>query len=364
MKIKTKNRLTLFLLLPLLVLSACQQRTKKNVEMNYQTYTLNNKHGIKAKFCNNGARLMSLLVPDKNGKLTDVVIGFNNPADYDNATEPYFGATIGRYGNRIAKGKFMLERTAYQLTINNGINTLHGGKTGFQYQQWGLEQVNDTTLVCSLVSPDGDNGFPGKLNVKVTYTLTSANELLMDYEATSDKSTIVNLTNHAFFNLNGGGTILNHMLMINANYYTPVDSTLIPNGKLEEVKGTPFDFRISKKIGERIDEANEQLKFGKGYDHNYVLNKSKMMPAATVYGDQSGIVLTIYTQEPGLQFYSGNFMQGKNKLRSGPDTFRTAFALETQHFPDSPNEPGFPSTVLKPGEIYHTRSVYAFSVIK
>jgi len=328
------------------------------------TYDLKNRNGMTARFCENGARLMSLMVPDKNGKMVDVVIGFENPADYDNSTEPYFGATIGRYGNRIARGKFILEGKPLQLTINNGVNTLHGGKTGFQYQTWKLNKINDTTLVCSLNSPDGDNGFPGKLSVEVTYSLTDHNELIMDYKATTDKTTVVNLTNHAFFNLNGQGSILDHILMINANKYTPVDGTLIPTGEVANVKRTPFDFRISEKIGAHINDLNEQLKFGKGYDHNFVLNHSKIMPAAIVYGDKSRIMMSVYTQEPGLQFYSGNFMQGKNRLRTGPDNFRTAFCLETQHFPDSPNQPGFPSTILRPGEVYHTRSIYAFGVNK
>jgi len=308
--------------------------------------------------------LMSLLVPDRNGKLVDVVAGFDDPADYDKATEPYFGATIGRYGNRIASGKFTLDGKPYQLTINNGPNTLHGGKTGFQYQNWNLEKTSDSTLVCSLVSPEGDNGFPGTLSVRVVYTLTSDNSLLMEYEAVTDKPTVVNLTNHAFFNLNGSGSILDHELMFNADEYTPVDSTLIPNGQLAPVKDTPFDFKSSRKIGERIGAANAQLKFGKGYDHNFVLRKSKLVPAAMVYSEASGIIMHIYTTEPGLQFYSGNFMQGKNKLRTGPDEFRTAFCLETQHFPDSPNEAGFPSTVLRPGKTYHSKSIYAFSLDK
>lgn len=326
----------------------------------YSVFTLKNKAGMQAKFCSNGARLMSLLVPDKSGKKVDVVVGFDNPKDYDSATEPYFGATIGRYGNRIAKGRFSLEGNSYQLTINNGANTLHGGKTGFQYQDWTIEQQGDSVLVCSLVSPDGDNGFPGELLVKVVYTLTWDNKLVMDYSAETDKPTVVNLTNHAFFNLNGSGTIASHLLMINADAFTPVDSTLIPTGEIKSVENTPFDFRVAQTIGSRISANNEQLKFGKGYDHNYVLNGTKSMPCAVAKGDVSGIVMDVYTKEPGLQFYSGNFMQSKNKLRSGMDDFRTAFCLETQHFPDSPNQPNFPSTVLKPGAVYHTSSVYAF----
>jgi aldose 1-epimerase len=358
-----KNQLTMIACL-CLGFVACQSGEKLQVRAAYTTFTLRNAHGMQARFCDNGARLMSLLVPAKDGKLVDVVAGFDNPADYDTATEPYFGATIGRYGNRIAKGKFSLNGKDYQLSINNGVNTLHGGKTGFQYQHWTLQQRGDSVLVCTLVSPDGDNGFPGKLSVKVRYTLTADDKLLMAYSASCDRPTVVNLTNHAFFNLNGSGDILKHSLMINADRYTPVDSTLIPTRELAKVEGTPFDFRSAGPIGSRINADNLQLRYGKGYDHNYVLNQSMVMPAAVVSGDQSGIVMRIYTSEPGLQFYSGNFMQGKNKLRTGPDKFRTAFALETQHFPDSPNRPDFPSTVLMPGQLYQSSSVYAFSVQK
>lgn len=353
----------ILLLVTLGILFSCNLNQKKE-KVSYRVYKLKGAGGAFATFCTNGARLMSLKVPDQSGNLVDVVIGFEKPADYDDATEPYFGATIGRYGNRIAKGKFDLDGKSYQLTINNGLNTLHGGKTGFQYQNWSLDLVNDSTLICKLTSASGENGFPGDLCVKVIYTLTYSNTLMMEYEAITNKPTVVNLTNHAFFNLNGSGSILDHTLMINANQYTPVDSTLIPTGAIAPVKGTPFDFRISEKIGSRIDSANEQLRFGKGYDHNYVLNQSKIMPAAVVRGDQSGIVMRVYTTEPGLQFYSGNFMQGKNKLRNGQDDFRTAFCLETQHFPDSPNHANFPSTTLRPGEIYTSKSVYAFSIDK
>jgi aldose 1-epimerase len=306
-------------------------------------------------------------VPNKDGKLVDVVVGFKSINDYEKSTEPYFGATIGRYGNRIAKGKFTLEGKTYSLFTNNGQNTLHGGKKGYQYVVWDATQPSANTLVLHYLSKDGEENFPGNLDVKVTYTLTDNNELKMDYEAKTDKTTIVNLTNHAFFNLNGDGSgeILNHEVQIYADEYTPVDSTLIPTGKIEKVKGTPFDFTKATTIGARINDKNEQLTFGKGYDHNYVLNKTKamgMFHAATVKGDKSGIVMDIYTQEPGLQFYSGNFMQGKNTFKTGAkDDFRTAIALETQHFPDSPNQPAFPSTVLKPGQVYITSSVYKFT---
>ncbi|WP_412468521.1 aldose epimerase family protein [Pedobacter sp. KLB.chiD] len=330
-------------------------------------YTLKNKNGAEAIFTNYGGRLVSLLMPDKTGKIVDVVVGFKSIGDYEKSTEPYFGATIGRFGNRIAKGKFTLEGKTYSLFTNNGQNTLHGGKKGYQYVVWDGSQPNANTLVLHYLSKDGDENFPGNLAIKVTYTLTDDNELKMDYEAKTDQTTVVNLTNHAFFNLNGDGSgeILNHEVKIYADEYTPVDSTLIPTGKIEKVEGTPFDFTKATTIGARINDKNQQLTFGKGYDHNYVLNKTKgmgMFHAATVKGDQSGIIMDIYTQEPGLQFYSGNFMQSKNTFKSGAkDDFRTAIAMETQHFPDSPNQPAFPSTVLKPGQVYKTSSIYKFS---
>ena len=324
--------------------------------------------GIKAAFTNYGGRLVGLWVADKNGKPTDVVVGMNSAAGFKNATEPYFGATIGRVGNRIAKGKFTLEGKQYQVPLNNGKNALHGGVKGFQDVVWDAVKTNENTLVFSYVSPDGEQGFPGNLKVKVTYTIADDNSVKMEYEATTDKTTVVNLTNHAFFNLNGegSGTILNHELQIYANEFTPVDEGLIPNGELKAVKNTPFDFTSKHTIGERIETKDEQLKFGKGYDHNYVLNGTKkngLNHAATISGDKSGIVMDIFTQEPGLQFYSGNFMQSKNIFKSGSkDDFRTAFALETQHFPDAPNQPKFATIVLKPGQKYHTVSYYQFSV--
>ncbi|WP_443946877.1 aldose epimerase family protein [Pedobacter sp. AW1-32] len=330
-------------------------------------YILKNKKGSYAAFTNYGGRLISLVVPDSSGKPIDVVTGFKSVNDYAKATEPYFGATIGRFGNRIAKGKFTLEGKAYTLFTNNGVNTLHGGKKGFQYVVWDASQPDAQTIVLKYLSKDMEEGFPGNLKVKVTYTLTDNDELKMDYEATTDKTTVVNLTNHAFFNLNGdgSGSILKHLVEIYADEFTPVDSSLIPTGKLLKVAGTPFDFTKPETIGARIEDKNQQLVFGKGYDHNYVLNKTKAMGmyhAARVKGDLSGIVMDVYTQEPGLQFYSGNFMQSKNTFKSGAkDDFRTAFAMEAQHFPDSPNQALFPSTVLKPGQVYKTTSVYTFS---
>ncbi len=333
-------------------------------------YVLKNHNGMGAAITNYGGRLVSLIVPDKNGKMTDVVVGFKSVQDYQNSTEPYFGATIGRYGNRIAKGKFSLDGKQYTLFTNNGSNTLHGGKKGYQYVVWDAKQLNDSALQLSYLSKDMEEGFPGNLNIKVTYSLTGNNGFKCEYEATTDKKTVVNLTNHAFFNLNGegSGTILNHTVQIYADKYTPIDTGLIPTGQLASVTGTPFDFTKPATIGSRIDENNVQLKSGKGYDHNFVLNGTKvngLNHAATVIGDKSGIVMNVYTQEPGLQFYSGNFMLSKNTFSDGSkDDFRTAFAMETQHYPDSPNQPSFPSTVLKPGDVYKTYSVYDFSTVK
>lgn len=328
-------------------------------------YTISNAK-MRVTITNYGGRIVSLNVPNKQGELTDVVVGFKSVGDYIQSTEPYFGATIGRVGNRIAKGKFSLDGTDYTLFTNNGPNTLHGGKVGFQAVVWDAHQPNDSTLELSYVSPEGEEGFPGTLNSRVTFTVTSNQSLEIAYEATTDKATPVNLTNHAFFNLNGegSGSINNHVLEIAANAYTPVDSTLIPLGKNASVEGTPFDFRKPTAIGERVEQENEQLRFGKGYDHNFVLSdKAAWKRAGVITGDQSGIRMEIFTNEPGLQFYGGNFMAGKNTFKSGAkDEFRTAFSLETQHFPDAVNQPNFPSIILKPGETYKTKTVYQFSV--
>ena len=322
---------------------------------------------IAAAFTNYGGRLVGLWVPDQEGELTDVVVGMGSVEAFKESTEPYFGATIGRVGNRIAKGKFVLNDTTYNIPTNNNGNTLHGGVKGFQDVVWDGKKTNDSTLIFTYISPHMEQGFPGKLDVQVTYIVTGDQEVLMEYEAATDRPTPVNLTNHAFFNLNGegSGTILNHELQIFANKFTPVNSGLIPTGEFKKVEGTPFDFTEAHTIGERIEDENEQLGFGKGYDHNFVLDKkspSSMTKAATVIGDKSGIRMDIYTQEPGLQFYSGNFMNGNNVFKSGVnDDFRTAFALETQHFPDAPNQSSFPDIILEPGEKYHTVSRYSFS---
>jgi len=323
---------------------------------------------IKAAFTNFGGRLIGLWVPNREGKMIDVVVGLNSIKGFVESKEPYFGATIGRVGNRIAKGKFLLNGKEYTIPKNNGENSLHGGKKGFQHVVWNASQPDKSTLVLKYHSPDMEEGFPGNLDVKVTYSLTDDQTLKMEYEATTDEATPVNLTNHAFFNLNGEGSgrILDHQLRLNAKKFTPVDSGLIPTGELLEVEGTPFDFTQFHSIGERIEQDNDQLTYGKGYDHNFVLaerESREMIHAATIIGDKSGIKMDIYTQEPGIQFYSGNFMEGKNKFKSGSiDEFRTAFALETQHFPDAPNQDNFPSIILEPGEKYQTVSKYKFSI--
>lgn len=328
-------------------------------------YTLDNGKGMKARISNYGGRLVSLLVPDRMGELRDVVLGFDSLSGYMKSTEPYFGAIVGRYANRIAKGRFKIGQDTFRLSINNGPNTLHGGLNGFQYRLFSASPRGDSSLVLNYVSKDGEEGFPGNLRVRVQYTLTAYNELKLNYQAVSDKNTVINLSNHAFFNLNGAGsgTVNKHLLRIFADFYTPVDSTLIPSGQISPVEGSPFDFRKARAIGERLAEANVQLRYGKGYDHNFVLSSKKLWKeAAIVKGDQSGIMMTVYTTEPGLQFYGGNFMQSRNKMRGvKSDDFRTAFCLETQHFPDSPNQPDFPSTLLKAGQIYKSTSVYRFS---
>jgi aldose 1-epimerase len=307
-------------------------------------------------------------VPDKAGKLTDVVIGFDNIEGYKKSMSAYYGATIGRYGNRIAKGHFVLDGRRYDLFINNKPNTLHGGKQGFNDVVWDAKQIDDHTISMTYLSKDMEEGYPGNLSCKVTYELTDDNAIKISYEATTDKTTVVNLTNHSYFNLNGigSGTILDHTVQLKAGNYTPVDTTLIPTGKIAPTAGTPFDFSKPTTIGSRINDNDEQLKNGKGYDHNFVLDKHDIATqVATVIGDKSGIKLEVFTTEPGLQFYSGNFMNGGNTMLGGKtDDHRTGFAMETQHFPDSPNQPQFPSTVLKPGETYKTVTIYKFSVEK
>lgn len=332
-------------------------------------FQLTNKNGAKLYVTNYGARVVALTVPNREGAFTDVVLGYDSLKSFQKKGEPFFGAIIGRYGNRIAKGKFSLAGNTYQLQLNDGVNTLHGGTDGFYAKVWDAKQLDGQRLEMSYLSKDGEAGYPGNVNVKVVYTLTDDNSLKIDYSATTDKETILNLTNHAYFNLNGegDGSILDHELTIAADGYTPVDQTLIPTGKIEPVKGTPFDFTTPKVIGKDIEAANEQLKSGKGYDHNFVLNKNDgSTPVASVKSPKTGIVMEVYTTEPGLQFYSGNFLTGTDKDGKGGKSypFRSAFCLETQHFPDSPNQPNFPSTVLKPGQTYTTSTTYKFTVDK
>lgn len=340
-----------------------QEIDGKKVEL----FTLKNKNNVTAAITNYGGRVVSLIVPNKEGSFTDVVLGYDKLESYRKEGEGFFGALIGRFGNRIGKGKFVLDGKAYHLELNDGPNSLHGGKNGFFAKVWEAKQVNENTLELNYVSVDGEAGYPGNLTVKVTYTLTDENALKIDYVATTDKKTVVNLTNHAYFNLNGEGdsTILDHKLMINANAITPVDATLIPTGVLMSVEGTPFDFNRPTLIGSRINDDNEQLKSGKGYDHNWVLNKKKgLQNVASVSSSKTGIVMDIITEEPGLQFYSGNFLTGKDTDGKGGKsyTYRSAFCLETQHFPDSPNQASFPTTVLKPDDTYRTTTIYKFSV--
>jgi aldose 1-epimerase len=328
-------------------------------------FKLENKNGALVYLTNYGARVVSLVVPDKDNKPTDVVLGYDSVKANQKKGEPFFGAIIGRYGNRIAKGKFSLAGNTYQLQVNDGVNTLHGGTDGFYGKVWDAKQIDKHSIEMSYFSKDGEGGYPGNVTVKVLYTLTDDNALQIDYTATTDKETILNLTNHAYFNLNGEGsnTILDHELMIAADGFTPVDTTLIPTGKIQAVKGTPFDFTTAKTIGKDIETKDEQLKNGKGYDHNFVLNENTDNHAvARVKSTTTGIVLEVYTTEPGLQFYSGNFLTGVDKDGKGGKSYplRSAFCLETQHFPDSPNQSSFPSTVLKPGETYKTSTTYKF----
>lgn len=326
-------------------------------------YLRNNKN-VTAILTNVGARLIGLKVPDIHHQLVNVVLGFDSTYDYVKGPATYFGATVGRYANRIAGGRFDLNNQHYQLSVNNGNNAIHGGKNGFHTKIWTARQLSPQSVSFDYFSPDGEEGFPGNLNVKVRYTLSDDNELSIWYEATTDKATVINLTNHSFFNLNGetAGSIEDHMLQINASQYTPVDTALIPTGTLAAVKNTPFDFRKEKRIGRDINARHRQLTLGKGYDHNFVIDGKGMRVAATATGNISGIQMQVFTTEPGLQFYTANHLQGNNKLRSGPDTSRSAFCLETQHFPDSPNRRNFPSTELNPGDTYRSETIFKFTV--
>ncbi|MDR2138639.1 MAG: galactose mutarotase [Tannerella sp.] len=330
-------------------------------------YVLKNAKGMEVCITNYGGRVVSVMVPDRNGKMTDVVLGYDHIADYV-ASDGNFGALIGRYGNRIARGLFVLDEKEYRLPRNNNGNCLHGGPQGFHVQVWDAVQPDDGTLELSHLSGEGEAGFPGNLNVKVTYKVTDDHALDIRYEATTDRPTVVNLTNHSYFNLSGvaGSQITDHLIRIDADRYTEVDSLLIPTSALPSVEGTPLDLRTPVPLSEGIDSPFEQIKRGKGFDHNWVLNTGGdvTQPAARVVHPISGIVMDIFTNEPGLQLYSGNAMTGTDRGKFGVTyPHRGGLCLETQHYPDSPNQPAFPSTTLRPGENYLSRCIYRFSVL-
>ncbi len=327
-------------------------------------FTLKNKNGLVTQITNYGARVVSLWVPDKAGNFEDVVLGYDTLDQYLQSKSIYFGATIGRYGNRIAHGKFTLNDSTYTLATNNHDNHIHGGIKGFNNVVWDAKLISDSELSLNYFSKDGEEGYPGNLDVTVVYELTDDNELKISYSAITDKATPVNLTNHSFFNLQGAGkgSINNHILQINAAQYTPIDAYSIPTGAIEDVNNTPFDFRKPIAIAEHINDDNQQLKYGSGYDHNFVLEGSGLKLAAIVIDPISGRKMVI-TDEPGMQFYGGNFLNEKDIGKNGiPNKYRTAFCLETQHFPDSPNQEHFPSTILNKGQHYSSTCIYKFSI--
>jgi aldose 1-epimerase len=325
-----------------------------------ESYTLRNKQGMEAHIITYGGIITSLKAPDRKGHYADIVLGYDTLAEYEKG-KAYFGALIGRYGNRIAKGRFTLDGTTYELATNDGPNSLHGGAIGFNKVVWTVTRFSPTSLGLTYTSKDGEEGYPGTLKVDALYTLTQENALRLDFTATTDKDTPVNLTQHSYFNLRGKGTILKNELQIPAARYTPIDATMIPTGQLQPVAGTPFDFRESTAIGARIDAKDEQLKNGKGYDHNWALDKGAgvLGLAARVYEPDSGRVLEVLSTEPGVQFYSGNFLDGKDTGKGGwAYAYREGLALEPQHFPDSPNQANFPATILKSGQTYHNTIIY------
>jgi aldose 1-epimerase len=334
-----------------------------------ELYTMTNSHGVEVRAMTYGGIITSIRVPDRAGAMADVVLGFDTLDGYLK-DPPYFGAIVGRYGNRIAKGQFTLDGRTYKLATNNGPNHLHGGLKGFDKMVWTarvVESPDGVGMALTRLSPDGEEGYPGNLNATITYTLTDRNEFIVRYQATTDKATPVNLTQHTYFNLAAGGDILGHELTINADRYTPVDATLIPTGELAPVQGTPFDFRRRTAIGARIKQDDPQLKNGNGYDHNWVLTRSGagLQLAARVVEPKTGRTLEVTTTEPGVQFYSGNFLDGTIKGKGGAVyNPRNGLCLETQHFPDSPNHPNFPTTILKPGDTYSSQTVFAFGVQK
>lgn len=331
-------------------------------------YTLRNKNGLETMITNFGGRVVSMRVPDRKGILDDIVLGYDSVQQYE-SDRSYFGTLVGRYGNRIGNAMFTLDESVVTLAANDGANHLHGGLKGFDKVLWTVDEATSVpgrSLALTYQSPDGEEGYPGTLLVRVVYTLNDENELVIEYEARTDKPTVVNLTHHSYFNLAGAGArdVLDHELMIDADRYTPVDEGLIPTGELPGVEGTPMDFRTPTRIGARIDLEDEQLRFGRGYDHNWVLNggSDSLRIVASLFEPTSGRMMEVLTTEPGLQFYSGNFLDGTARGKSGREYhFRTGLCLETQHFPDSPNKSHFPSTVLRPGERYHTTTAYRFT---
>ncbi len=331
-------------------------------------FILQNKQGAELTISNYGARIVSLMVPDKTGAFIDVVTGHNSIDEFINSEEPYFGAICGRTGNRIAKGKFTLEGKEYTLAINNGPNNLHGGLKGFNSVVWDAKQMDQQTLVLSYLSKDGEEGFPGNLSVTVTYTLTNDNSVEIKYEATTDKTTILNLTNHAYFNLSGAGdpNIGDHILKINSNYYLPTDDTAIPYGKPEKTEGTPMDFSTPHEIGLNINEKTDQLVWARGYDHTYILNKkdeAEYVQALECYSPKTGIEMTVYTDQPGIQVYTGNWMTGNFIGKNGQRyPAQSAVCFETQHYPDSINHPEYPSIILKPEDKFESKTEFKFTI--
>ena len=374
---KTSTILTTASLILAVLFTSCSKQESTMIKQSFGKtpngvevflYTLRNKNGMEARITNYGGIVVSLLVADRSGKPADIVLGFDSLASYIKDT-PYFGALIGRYGNRIGKGEFQLGGVKYTLAMNNGANHLHGGLKGFDKVVWSVDEkasLPGESLVLTYLSKDGEEGYPGNLTTRVVYTVTSNNELRIDYAASTDKATVVNLTHHSYFNLAGAGSgpIFDHELFINAARFTPVDSGLIPTGELRSVDSTPMDFTTQTAIGARINDSYEQLQKAGGYDHNWVLNKpfGSMGLAARVYEKTSGRITEVLTTEPGLQFYSGNFLNGTHVGKGGVKyQHRYGFCLETQHYPDSPNKPDFPTTVLEPGKTYTSTTVYRFS---
>lgn len=330
---------------------------------------LTNNKGTELTISNYGARIVSLLVSDKTGNFVDIVTGHNTIEEFINSEEPYFGAICGRTANRIAKGKFTLEGKEYTLAINNGPNSLHGGINGFHIAVWTIEKANQQSVTLSYLSKDGEEGFPGNLTVKVTYTLTDDNKVEIDYKATTDKTTILNLTNHAYFNLSGAGnpTIGDHNLTVDADYYLPSDDTAIPYGQPAKVEGTPMDFKEAKSIGSRIKDNFEQLIFARGYDHTYILNKPKeeLGFALKCCSPVTGIIMDVYTDQPGVQVYTGNWMTGNFEGKNGKRyPSQSAVCFETQHYPDSINNPEYPSIILKPNDTFESKTIFQFSTEK